>query len=673
MTKNLHWKILGIIAFTIIMGLIAYPFQQGDKLLNLITLPKVFTNTNFHLGLDLKGGTQLVYNVDLSKVPREKEDDILNGVEEVIRRRVDGLGVTEPVIQSSSVGAKKNIIVELPGIQDIQEAVSIVGKVVQLQFKEQKTELTDEEKEEIAQKNQVVKEHAVEMLNKIKADPSIALEETSKTSRDGYYTIVEEPVSVETLDNDIASILNEWQEIEENALYPELIETDSTYSIFKILSTTDTEEKEVAVSHILIAHEGAERASQDINRSEEEALALANDIRERINQGEDFISLSAEYSDDSIAKENEGILEQPLRETMSPYHPDFTDASLVLEESDISQPIKSPFGYHIIKAREVKTINNKNITYEKIEFRKEPEIASGWANTKLTGEHFDFASANFDPNTLAPLVNIQFNSKGKDLFAEITERNLNMPLAIFLDDKPIIGEDVYAPTVQSKITDGSAVITGLRSLEEASILAQNLNTGAIPAPINLIGESTIGATLGHDALIKGLEAGLIGLILLALYMLLYYRMSGLIAICALITYATILGGIIKVVGVTLTLAGLAGIILSIGMAVDANILIFERMKEEVQAGKSLRLALNEGFDRAWNSIRDSNISGLITCLVLFIFGTGIIRGFALTLGIGILISMLSAIIITKNYLKAFIASDKLSEKPYLFLPFTNKK
>ena len=262
---------------------------------------------------------------------------------------------------------------------------------------------------------------------------------------------------------------------------------------------------------------------------------------------------------------------------------------------------------------------------------------------------------------------------GVDLFAEITKRNLQKPIAIFLDGLPVIdtnGDGVidefdpaYAPVVQSEIINGQAVISGLKSYEEANKLAQNLNTGAIPAPVKLSGQFTVGATLGEEALVTSLEAGIYGLIAVMVFMIFLYRLSGVIASLALVIYGVSLVFALQVFGVVFTLAGVAGVILSVGMAVDANILIFERMKEELKLGKSLSRSVEDGFARAWTSIRDSNVSSIITCVILFWFGSSIIQGFALTLCVGILLSMFSAITVSRTFLRISTSLFK-NEKLY---------
>jgi len=286
--------------------------------------------------------------------------------------------------------------------------------------------------------------------------------------------------------------------------------------------------------------------------------------------------------------------------------------------------------------------SNEQVEKGKIEEEEkknqQPEKKLEFKRTQLTGRHIKTASMSFDPTTNEPVVTLKFNDQGTELFAQLTKENVGKRLAIFLDGLPI-----SIPVVNEEITAGEAVISGNFNIETARQLAQRLNAGALPVPISLLSQQTIGASLGEDSLDKSLKAGLIGLIAVALFMVIFYRLRGLAAVLALIIYAGLVLAIFKLMPVTLTLAGIAGFILSLGMAIDANVLIFERLKEEE--------FLEEGFSRAWPAIRDGNISTLLTCLVLYLFTVGLVKGFAITLGIGVLISMFSAIIITRVFLE----------------------
>jgi len=264
----------------------------------------------------------------------------------------------------------------------------------------------------------------------------------------------------------------------------------------------------------------------------------------------------------------------------------------------------------------------------------------------ITGKNLKKSEVVFDQNSGNPQVSLQFDSEGAKEFEELTKRSTGKTVAIFLDDQLL-----SAPRVSTAITGGNAVIQGSFSVKEARDLSVMLNAGALPVPLNVIQQRHIGATLGRDTIQRSLIAGAIGLSTVAVFMIVNYGLLGLVADCALIVYALLVMSVFKLVPVTLTLAGIAGFILSIGMAVDANILIFERLKEELRWGKDFSTALHLGFNRAFPSIWDSNLSSLITCAILYWFGTGIVRGFAVTLAIGIVVSLFSAVTVTRTLLR----------------------
>ncbi len=264
-----------------------------------------------------------------------------------------------------------------------------------------------------------------------------------------------------------------------------------------------------------------------------------------------------------------------------------------------------------------------------------------------------------------PVVVFEWDPTGAELFSQITTRLVGQPLGIFLDNGLI-----SAPVVEEPIMGGSGIITGL-SGGEAETLVIQLNSGALPVPLSVIQEQTVDATLGADSLQKSLIAGIIGLALVLLFMIIYYRVPGVLACIALLIYAAVMLAIFKLVPITLTLAHIAALILSIGMAVDANVLIFERMKEEIRGGRTLGAAVETGFNRAWTAIRDSNVSTIIICIILYFFGSrfgaALVMGFALTLGIGVAVSMFSAIVITRTFLRS-ITQTPLAGRVSLFRP-----
>ncbi|HTP56907.1 MAG TPA: protein translocase subunit SecD [Candidatus Paceibacterota bacterium] len=272
---------------------------------------------------------------------------------------------------------------------------------------------------------------------------------------------------------------------------------------------------------------------------------------------------------------------------------------------------------------------------------------SSWQSTGLTGKDVKKASLTFNTQTSQPEVSLQLTDAGAKLFDEITKRDLGKPVAIFLDGAPI-----SIPTVQSEISDGNAVISGNFTPTEAKTLATRLNSGALPVPIKLIAQQTVGSSLGAQSLSDSLKAGIWGLLLVALFMIIFYRLPGITAVLALGVYTLIVLAVYKALPVTLSLAGIAGFVLSLGMAVDANILIFARMKEELAAQRTLAQATHEGFSRAWLSIRDSHVTTLIGAVILYLFTTSIVRGFALTLGIGVVTSLITATVVTRAFLHA---------------------
>lgn len=406
------------------------------RLINLNTFLSAFDiKRDFSLkkGLDLEGGTSITLKADMSEIPSAERNNALDSAREVIERRINFFGVSEPIIQTSRSGNDYRIIVEIPGITDVNQAVQLIGTTAQLTF---------------------------------------------------------------------------WEE-------------------------------------------GA--------------------------------SQSAELATDSAA-----LL---------------------------------PFGVAQILGPNAK-------------------------KTNLTGKDLQKAVVTFNPNTGVPQVQLTFTPEGSKKFAEITKRNVGKIVGIVLDNQLI-----QAPRVSEPIFGGRAEITGQFTTEQAKTLQIQLNAGALPVPLSVLEQRSIGASLGNISLQKSFIAGLIGFLVIVVFMIALYGQLGVVASMALTVYTLITLAIFRLIPVTLTLAGIAGFILSIGIAVDANILIFERMREEKRKGKSNYVALDLGFSRAWASIRDSNIASLITSAILMIFGTGIVRGFALTLAIGVLVSLFSAITLTRTLLR----------------------
>lgn len=428
-TKNHIWHLLTIVLVFGLSVWIAGPWHPT------LVVGSLVRDLNLKLGLDLQGGSHLVYKATIDPNTIDSPDDALAGVRDVIERRINLFGVSEPVVQTNKVGDEYRVIIELAGVFDINEAIKLIGETPQLDFRK-------------------------------------------------------------------------------------------------------------------------------------------------------------EVEDASNAAIN-------------------TDAA----DSDILGPL--------------------------------------FEQTDLSGRHLKRATVSFDQLSGTPEVNLEFNGEGADLFAQLTRESVGKRIAIYLDNVPI-----SAPVVNAEITAGKAVITGGFTLQEAKELAQRLNAGALPVPVELIGQQTVGPSLGQKSLQQSLYAGLIGLIAVVVWMTGYYRLPGFIASVSLLMYTAFFVAIVKILPITLTLAGVAGLIMSIGMALDANVLIFERFRENLRAGRSVEYSLREGFKEAWGSIWASNISSLISAFVLYGFGTSIVRGFALTFALGIVLSMFTAIVVTREILRVTLQSKR---------------
>ncbi|MDP1629392.1 MAG: protein translocase subunit SecD, partial [bacterium] len=453
--KKRRWiyLLICVISAALFFGFLNYPLAW-DKSVDYINwklnlenykLPHIW-KIPFRLGLDLQGGTHLVYQADLAELQETDPASAMEGLRDVIERRIDLFGVTEPLVGVNKAGDDWRLIVELAGIRDVAEAIKMIGETPFLEFKEERD-----------------------------------------------------------------------------------------------------------------------------------------------------------------AGERDLILEKTLGR----------------EDAD--------------KLKEVICLNPQ-ILIAYLQSYPSAVLDPCFIQTPLNGKYLKNSSLDFDPTTYKPVVNLEFNEEGTKMFADITERNTGKFLAIYLDGAPI-----EIPRVNERIPSGRAQISGGFTTEAAKKLVERLNAGALPVPIKLISQRTVGAALGADSLAKSVKAGILGFLLVAIFMIVFYRLPGIFAVSALLIYVSVVLIVFKTIPVTLTLAGIAGFILSIGMAVDANILIFERMKEELRSGRHLVSAIDEGFSRAWPSIRDSNISTIITSVILYYFTTSFIKGFALALLIGVLVSMFSAI------------------------------
>ncbi|MDD4410004.1 MAG: protein translocase subunit SecD [Candidatus Pacebacteria bacterium] len=328
--------------------------------------------------------------------------------------------------------------------------------------------------------------------------------------------------------------------------------------------------------------------------------------------------------------------------------------------------------------KKVQEIIDTNKDNKDVDIKSKIEAVENWQlayelpykKTELTGRYLKKATLVTNQTTYAPEIELQFDDEGAKVFEQVTERNVGKTIAIFLDGNSIVDttgdgkidtNDLYAPNVDEKISGGRAVITGQKNIAEAKTLTQRLNQGALPVPLGQpIVQQKIGPTLGAISLNNAVKAAVVGFVAIAAFLMLFYRLPGLIASFALIVYIILLMGSIKLFGATLTLAGIGGLILSLGMAVDANILIFARTREELHNGKGLVPSIKEGMSRAWPSIRDGNFTTIIVALILYIFGTSFIKAFSFALILGILISMSSAVVISNVFLQT-VGNSKLGK------------
>jgi len=658
-----------IIIIAVLGGFLDYPsaFNVPVDFLNSklgLQIPH-FYNKPFHLGLDLQGGTQLIYQADMSKVPGKDQGDAVEGVRDVIERRVNAFGVAEPLVQTTKEGSNYRVIVELAGIKDVQQAIKMIGETPLLEFKEQADSagtLTDAQKAEMEKYNKEVKDKAQAILDEVKKSPEKFADIAKEKSEDlatkdngGDLGYIEDGGVHSEFFKPIA-------EISKDEIYSQVLENAEGFNILK--RGESKPETKVKASHLLICYKGADRCDKET--SKEDAKKKIEELKAKATP-ENFAQLVKENSTEPGADKTGGDLGffgqgQMVKE--------FEDAVFNMKVNEISGPIETQFGYHLIYKTDEKEVPTYQVFRILINKKKEADYLGqgGYKYTGLTGKDLKRAQVTFNPNTNEPEVSLEFNDAGKQLFADITGRNVGKIVGIFLD-----GEAISLPKVNEKISEGKAVITGKFTLEESKTLVRRLNAGALPVPIELVSQQTVGASLGQTFVEKSLRAALLAFILIALFMILYYRLPGLLSIIALVIYVIINLVIYKLIPVTMTLSGIAGFVLSVGMAVDANVLIFERLKEELTWGKPLGSASEEGFKRAWPSIRDGNLTTLISCFFLYWFGTSIIKGFALTLFIGVVFSMLSAITITRTFMNVIIGWGPVQRAKWLFLYKKNKE
>lgn len=669
----------------LLFGLFSYPQPWNEAMESMkakvgFRLPSV-PDMPFTLGLDLKGGAHLVYEADMSLIPAGDRADALAGVRDVVERRVNAFGVAEPLVSTTVSDGKYRIIIDLPGITNVAEAVKNIGETPVLEFKtpdeNPSVEPTAEQQALIDEAQKTERADALEVLElalkrgadfaalarEHSIDPAVVGPEIAAVTADGTDIQLETGNGgalgfITSEDPEYGGFIEELERKNlRTGVVNGLYEGTSRIHIMKYIGRKNVVEP--AASHLLICYTGATGCNTE--RTKEDAQKLIAQIKEDVTKF-NFADKVREFSDDPTADQNvgdlgfvqEGMMVEP-----------FETALFDLRDGQISKPVETEFGYHLIYRSKSQTIRAYDLAHIEMPWTTASDVVNvdPWKNTALSGKDIKRASVAFDPNTGAPYIVLDFNAEGAALFGQLTRDNVGKVIGIFLD-----GVAVTTPMVNEPIFGGSASITGAYNLEEAKLTAQRLNAGALPVPIAVVSQQTIGAALGESSLTKSVNAGLIGLLLVVVFMLAYYRLPGLMAGIALVFYALVVMSLFKFFNVTMTLSGIAGFVFSLGIAVDANVLVFERLKEELRLGRDLPSAVNEAFNRAWPSIRDGNLTTLIATGVLYSVSTGFIRGFALTLTIGVLVSMFSSMVVTK-YLMVRLAKYKKLRSSLFYLGY----
>lgn len=627
------------------------------------------SDRSFVLGLDLQGGSRLEYEADLSKVADADRTEAMNGVRDVIERRVNSLGIAEPLIQTTRSGESWRVNVELAGVKNVEDAIKRIGETPILEFKEEDAnanrELTDEERARINADRAAQLGRAEDLLDKVEK-PGADFSTIGKTS--------------------VSSTYHEAMWLRGKAVYRDfygairdrgvgliggVVDAPDAYYIAKIEEKKPAT-REATGRHLLIAwNKAAYDASADEKARAEAAKVEARKKIEALKTqatAQNFEQLIKQNSMEPNASSTGGLLdwfeESPADDGSTRIVSEFAKPFFAAEKGKISDVVETPFGFHLFLKLDERPVEDVRAQFVRFDRLTEAEVlppSDGWKATALTGKQLQSARVDFNQQVGSIQVSLQFNDEGRELFADITRRNIGKRVGIFID-----GELLSAPVVQSEIPGGQAVITGVGSLDEARALARNLQAGALPVPVDLIAKQTIGPSLGAESVAASLKAGLVGFALVALFMLLVYRVPGFVAIASLALYAVLSLAVFKYLPVTLTLAGIAGFILSLGIAVDANVLVFERLKEELVLGKSLTLALEDAFVRAWPSVRDGHMTVLISCAVLYWFSSSVIRGFSLTLAIGIGLSLFTAVVTCRIWLR-YLAGTKFGTWKWGFL------
>ncbi len=669
--SQVKWRVGWIAILLVVCALVVMPTyaNRGIDWLNNQTnfgVPRLPEN-GFNLGLDLQGGAHLVYQTDTRQVPDADRADAVEGVRDVIERRVrGGLGVAEPLVQTTKVGNDYRIIVELPGVTDVNTAIKMIGETPVLEFKEQNDQpardLTKDEQKQLDDHNAKATATANAALREVKSGTDFATvvtkysEDTAGKNNGGDLGFINSKVYPE---------IYTWAKAHKDGEYSTtLVKSFDGLNIVKRIAERKGE-KEIFAAHILICYKGAESCDNPQYLTKEDALKKIQEIKAQATTA-NFAQLAKQYSTEPAAQKTSGDLGTFSKGQMVP---EFEKAVWDAPIGSISAPVETQFGYHLIYKKGEDFAKEYQVARVFVKTQQKTDIVpptEQWKTTGLSGKQLKRAEVTQDSRTGQTQVSLNFDDAGTKLFADITGRNVGKPVAIFLDGQPI-----SVPKVNEPILNGSAVISGGFTLVQAKQLSQRLNSGALPVPVELISQQKVDATLGSDSLTKSFHAGLVGLLGVMIFMVIYYRFPGLLSVFSLVVYALLSLATFKLVGVTLTLSGIAGFILSIGMAVDTNVLVFERLKEELRSGKNLHSASEESFRRSWPSIRDGHIATLVSCVFLVWFGTGFVQGFAVTLAIGVLFSLFTAIVATRA-MSRLVFKWFNEEGNFLFLGHTKR-
>lgn len=592
-----------VIAAGLILGFQTFSvgnFQRGSE----------NTLLGLSLGLDLQGGSHLVYQTNLvdpnTGARVEVTQDQMDALKLNIERRVNTSGLGEPIIQL--LGSDR-LLIQLPGLDDPERAKRLIGETARLEFK-RRTFNVSRDLDEITSADIV----GVTVDYLPDSSPATSTGELATSTQEAGVSEEETP---------LVALMVEFTEEGASKFLPVFINMSDSFFRFQ-----------------LAQQEFFQRLQEDPNAVP-----------------------SGDIIPDTLDIYIEGNMSQRYAATaVSTRRLDTTTYAFVVpaEEDTGEQPA--------LEVAKERVGDNAQLLFTEITGTVDEPIG-------LTGDNLARAFPGQHTQSGIPIVNLEFDSEGTRIFGELTldivrkqeTEGIRDQIAIFLDD-----DELISPTVQTAITAGTAIIQGSDfTVERVRDLSLQLEAGRLPVPIELIQERDVDAILGADSLAKSVVAGIVGLSLVLLFMTMYYRLPGLVAAIALMIYATLVLALFKALPVTLTLSGVAAVILSIGMAVDANILIFERMKDELRAGRTLLSSINIGFDRAWPAIRDGNISTLITCGILFWFadqlGASIVQGFAVTLAIGVVVSMFTAITVSRTLLR-FVGTTRLTRSMRIWLP-----